>query len=215
MNKKLCLQIISFLILIALVIFFWPLLQELPIRELVEQEENQLIVVLIVITLFVSKSILFFLPVKLIYISAGVALPLGFALIVNLVGVFLEISLTYFYGRFLGQDIVQKIINRYPQISEKLKKGAAKDIYLIFFLRLAPVAIEPVSLFMGSTNFNYFRYSLASILGFAPKLLLFTVIGDTFVNPITFWRIFFVLFLIICWLLTILIIRQKKQKQEA
>ena len=56
------------------------------------------------------------------------------------------------------------------------RAGAAS----VFVMRLLPVfPIDFVSLFLGGSRYPFWRYLLLSVLGIAPRVVLFTLLGDT------------------------------------
>ncbi len=180
----------GFKILIASLMFialylFWDDIQALQIQELVNNVENIFVASLILLGTFTLKSLFFFLPLFLIFISSGMILPIIPAAILSIVGVTIEFSLTYLYGYFLGTDLVEKIVSKYPKFDEIVSYRSSNNIKVAFFLRLAPVMPEPVSLVLGATGNNYIEYILASVMGVMPKLLIFTLIGNAIINPIT------------------------------
>ena len=197
MYKDLFLKIIIAVFLLFLLYFFWEDIQSLNIQELLTNTQNQLKAALIIIGLLMVKSIFFFLPIPLVFLSAGMVLPAHLAVVVCSVGLFFEISLTYFYGYFLGKDFVQRLISRDNRIMKKLESN--NDILAIFFLRLAPVAVEPVSLIMGAGNRDYWHFAGASIMGLMPKMIIFIMIGDTLKSTISIGKIITFIILISMW----------------
>lgn len=180
----------GFKILIASLMFialylFWDDIQALQIQEMVNDVENIMVASLIILGTFTLKSLFFFLPLFLIFISSGMILPIIPAALLSILGVTIEFSLTYLYGYFLGTDLVESIVSKYPKFDEILSYRSSNNIKVAFFLRLAPMMPEPVSLVLGATGNNYIEYILASIMGVMPKLLIFTLIGNAVINPIS------------------------------
>ena len=116
----------------------------------------------------------------------------------------MEINLTYFLGYILGKDIVNSFIHRYQKFKQIQKYEAENDFDLTFILRLAPVAIEPVSLYLGASNNNYQNYIFASLIGIFPKLLFFTFIGEVFMNSFISFNIILGVILFLGWFLLII-----------
>ena len=127
-------------------------------------------------------------------------LPTHLAVLVCLSALFCEMSLTYFYGYFLKGDLTQRLL---AKIKIKNKNTFESEIYsevlITFFLRLAPVTIEPISFFMGANHNNYKEYIITSIIGIFPRMMLFIMIGDAFKNTITLGKIAVFIIFIIIW----------------
>lgn len=198
MYKRLAYRILGLIGILLIIYFFWEDIQGLNIRGLIQSSDNLLIVALIIMGLFTLKSIFFLIPAPLIFISAGMVLPTHLAVIFCSVAVFIGISLTYFYGYFLGRDFVQRRFSHSSWVSEKLDEGD-NVILAIFLLRLAPLALEPVSLVMGASSCKYVEYIGASLIGIMPKMFIYLMIGDTLKSPVTIGKITTFIIFIILW----------------
>lgn len=199
MKLPLLLRLLAVLVLIIVIIVLWNTLDLEKMRHLFLDPDNHCTVALILLGLFMSKSVLFFLPAKVLYIFSGMALPLYIAVFLNALGIFLEISLTYFYGYMLGNTYVERLMSRYAKFKKLLEYNMEQDLKVTFLLRLAPVAIEPVSLMMGASGNHYWRYVLASLMGIAPKLLFFTMVGNALIYPVNVYTILGFVSIILLW----------------
>ena len=96
-------------------------------------------------------------------------------------GILLEVFTTYLLGRFLGGNRVEQLLRK--------KKGGEKLLNLdlqdkpgfIFLVRFVPAfPIDFTSLFFGAfTKPRIFPpYLLMSLLGLAPRVIAFTILGD-------------------------------------
>ena len=103
------------------------------------------------------------------------------AVAVNLAGILLEVTVSYVFGRFLGGAYITKLLQskkggqRILEMQNK-RSGAAS----VFVMRLLPVfPIDFVSLFLGGSKYPFVKYLLLSVAGIAPRVILFTLLGDT------------------------------------
>ena len=119
------------------------------------------------------------IPASLIYISVGMAFDTKRAVIVNLLGIAIEVTVTFFMGKFLGKDAVEKKI-RNTKAGDKffsmLDKNRNVAIFLMRFIPAFPIDFS--SLFMGAFDFKFLPYLLLSVLGIAPRVIAFTILGD-------------------------------------
>jgi membrane protein DedA with SNARE-associated domain len=120
------------------------------------------------------------------------------AVVICLISLFCEMSLTYFYGYYLKGNLTQKLISKI-KIKNTFKSNINNNALITFFLRLTPVAVEPVSFYMGANHYNFGEYIIASITGILPRMMLFIMIGDTFKNSITMGKIAIFIIFIIIW----------------
>ena len=200
---KTAVMFVFFLILFL----FWDDLHQLNIQEIVSETGNRTTAALIILGLFTAKSIFFFIPVVLIYTSTGMVFPLVTAILINILGLFIEFTLTFFYGYFLGYEYVEKITDKHEKLKKVLHKNREK-ITLPFWLRLSPLALEPVSLLFGATGKNYLHYIGASLMGAIPKLLTCTLIGNAVVTPVTTFSIIQLVAAFLIWIVAIYVFKK-------
>lgn len=162
-------------------LFNYEQLTNLDIRALAQNAVSPAAAVGTVLGVYILKGLVFVIPASLFYISIGMAFPPLLAVAVNLGGILLEVIASYLFGLFLGGDYIEKLLMRKKggqKILEMQKKrsGAAS----VFVMRLLPVfPIDFVSLFLGGSKYPFGRYLVLSLCGIAPRVILFTLLGDT------------------------------------
>lgn len=145
---------------------------------------NPLLAALVLLLLFALKSLTVFLYCGLLYAAAGILFPLPVALIVNILGTSLMVSLPYFLGRQMGADAANQVIAKYPKAEQLRAFRQKNDGFFALIARL--IAILPcdvVSFFMGAIGVNYKKYLAGSLLGLTPLVLTFSVMGMSITNP--------------------------------
>lgn len=154
-------------------------LSNLDIRVLIAGASSIFIAELIILGVYAIKAVLMVIPASLIYISVGMAFDWKRAVIVNLLGIAIEVTVTFFMGKFLGKDAVEKKI-RNTKAGDKFFSMLDKNTNAaIFLMRLIPAfPIDFSSLFMGAFDFKFLPYLLLSVLGIAPRVIAFTILGD-------------------------------------
>ncbi|MGN0548516.1 MAG: TVP38/TMEM64 family protein [Acutalibacteraceae bacterium] len=157
----------------------YDFLSNLDIRTLIAGASSIFIAELIILGVYAVKAVTMVVPASLIYISVGMAFDPKRAVIVNLLGIALEVTVTYFLGKFLGKDAVEKKI-RSTKAGDKfftmLDKNRNAAIFLMRFIPAFPIDFS--SLFMGAFDFKFFPYLIFSVLGIAPRVIAFTVLGE-------------------------------------
>ena len=173
-------------IAVALAVFIavlcnYDTLTHLDMRTLAAAAPSLLAAVLTVLGVYVLKGLVFVIPASLFYISVGMAFEPLTAVAVNLAGILLEVNVSYVFGRFLGGAYIAKLLQskkggqRILEMQNK-RSGAAS----VFVMRLLPVfPIDFVSLFLGGSKYPFVKYLLLSVAGIAPRVILFTLLGDT------------------------------------
>lgn len=168
------------LTLFAVVLRYYHDLTHLDVRALAAAAPSVFAAAAVVLCVYILKGLVFVIPAALLYVPVGMAFSPGVAVAVNLAGVALEVTVSYLFGRFLGGDKVRAMLEKKKGGRKILdfqarKAGAAS----VFGMRLLPVfPIDFVSLFLGASRFGFWRYLPLSVVGIAPRVILFTLLGD-------------------------------------
>ncbi len=174
------LKIVFVVALLAVIIINYDTLSNLDIRALIAAASSVFAAAMLVEGVYFIKSLVFVVPASLIYISVGMAFDTWQALLINGIGIAVEITSTYFMGKILGKDAVTKRLSG-NKAGEKLLNMKSKNKNLmIFTIRFTGIPIDFSSLFMGAFDFKFLPYFLISLLGLLPRVFLLTVIGDGF-----------------------------------
>lgn len=169
---------------VAMIIFVFAVinydkLKNIDIRALVDASGNMLVAVGAIWGVYLTKSILFIIPASLIYISIGMAFEPVTASLISLVGIIIEVTMTYFLGLFLGGEYVNKQLEK-TKAGKKILDMKLNDSFIALLpIRALPVfPIDFVSLFWGASKCSFHRYFFASVIGIMPRVVLFTILGD-------------------------------------
>ena len=150
----------------------------------------------VVLLMYFVKGLIFVLPASVIYVAVGIVLDTWLAVAVNITGIIIEVTVSYLLGRFLGGDYVRKLLSKKKAGQKILATDFQNKKWLIFTTRLLPVfPIDFLSLFFGATKSNFLLYFLSSVAGLAPRVILFTIIGDNLFKWIPMDKL---IFIIIC-----------------
>lgn len=139
----------------------------------------------IVMLLYTLKSILFFIPVAFLYILTGNLFSPAYSIVLNIVGLSLNLTLTFFLGRVLGREFVEKLIRRF-QKAKKFMENSDKNNVTLFALRASGIfPVELISLVCGCTGYRYWGFLGLSLLAMVPTLIPFSVMGEALKNPLS------------------------------
>lgn len=183
MNKKnLILDILKIAVAAAIVTFTilnFDRLSNLDVRELVAGASSVLAAALTVLGVYLLKSAVMIIPASMIYISVGMAFDTATALTINLLGILIEVTATYFLGKFLGKSTVEKIISDSKAGQRLLAVKDSNKNRALLAIRFLPVfPIDFSSLFLGAFDYKFLPYLLISMLGISPRVIVFTIVGD-------------------------------------
>ena len=172
------LRVLLVLAILITVIFKYNDLVNIDVRALVEKTDSLFEAGATVVGVYSLKAIVFVIPASVLYMAVGMAFDFLPGLLVNAIGLFAELNITYFIGKFLGGERVERKLKASKK-GEKIISLRDKKTPYIFVARLLPVfPIDFVSLFFGASNMGYVRYILISFFGVMPRILLITLLGD-------------------------------------
>ena len=194
-NKKELIKLIS-KIAVALAVFVFVLINykelvNIDVREIVSAAPSiplgsawsaapsLLPAVLSVLAIYCVKGLVLVIPASLVYISVGMAFSPLTAVLVNIAGILVEFTASYLFGLFLGGDYINKMMQKQKygkKILEMQENKKDASVFLMRFITVFP--LDFVSLFLGSSKYNFGKYILFSFLGLAPRVILFTILGD-------------------------------------
>ena len=154
-------------------------LKNIDVRALVEASTGMIAAIGTIFGIYIVKSVLFIIPASLIYISVGMAFTPWQAILINLFGIVIEVSVTYVLGLFLGGDYVNRLLSKSKGGQKILDLEISSRFSVLLGIRALPVfPIDFVSLFWGAAKCPFIKYFLASVIGIMPRVILFTILGD-------------------------------------
>lgn len=166
------------LAILFVIIFKYNDLVNIDVRALVEKTNTLFEAGAAVVGVYSLKAIVFVIPASVLYMAVGMAFDFAPGLLVNAIGLFAELNITYFIGKFLGGERVEKKLRQSKKGKKIIELRDKKTPYL-YLARLLPVfPIDFVSLFFGASNMGYLRYILISFFGVMPRIILITLLGD-------------------------------------
>ena len=185
------------LALFAVAIIKYDTLSNLDVTKLVSGVSSMPLTIVIILAVYVVKALVFVLPASVVYVAVGTILPPAIAVLVNLTGIFLEVTVTYILGRFLGRDAVERLLSRSEKGKKLLEKAPENKPAVILTVRAIPAfPIDFISLFYGASGVGYVKYALLSLAGISWRVILFTLLGDAVFAWIPMDKI--ILLVIIC-----------------
>lgn len=189
-------------------------LVNIDVRALVEKTDTLFEAGAAVVGIYGLKAIVFVIPASVLYMAVGMAFDFLPGLLVNALGLFVELNLTYFIGKFLGGERVEKKI-RSSKKGEKIIALRDKKTPYIFLARLLPIfPIDFVSLFFGASNMGYLRYILVSFFGVMPRIILITLLGDKIYDLIPIKLMMTVIIIAIATVSVVALVRYILKKGE-
>lgn len=175
-------DVIRVLIVVAVVvfvIFHFDQLRNLRVEEIVRRAGSPWKAFLLVMVLFAVKSIVLVVPAAVVNIGVGMAFTPGIGVLVNIAGVVVELTTSYFMGYFLGGEFVERQLDKLKRGKEYLEDDTKNSMAVMFFLRFIPIfSVNAFSMFYGSSHYNYWKYLVISMAGMLPRVIVLSVFGN-------------------------------------
>lgn len=179
---------VFFLTLLVLLLQVQPALAydaELTPEELAEHApKNHVLAVILMLVAFAVKSLIFFVPIPVLYLASGLIFDPVTAFILNFFGMLVCTAVPYWIGRFSGAGLFQKLIKRYPKLQVLDTFQHQNQWFISFMVRAVGfLPCDTVSLVLGAWEISFLKYLSGTALGMLPGLVATTMVGITVTNP--------------------------------
>ena len=151
---------------------------------------NRIVTALLIILLFAIKSMTVFVLYNIPVAAAGLLFPFWEALIINLIGTAICVSLPYFIGRTqAGGPLVKNALEKNAVLRRISESEREYSFALSLILRVLSLPSDLLGLFLGSMKISYPVFFISSMLGITPGMVWVTLLGGAAVGRGTpaFW----------------------------
>ncbi len=151
----------------------------------ITQLDSNVEILICIFALYIAKCQLP-IPMGFLCVISGVVFPITQAIIINIVFSVFFFSVKYWEGIFIGGGWTGMIlgIKKLKFLREWIEFKGTGNPYVLFVSRLVPsIPLGMVSKYYGSMRYDFVYYTCLSILGFAPRLYMYTTIGNAIYNP--------------------------------
>ncbi|AFS79632.1 putative membrane protein [Gottschalkia acidurici 9a] len=120
-------------------------------------------------------------PDSVLVIAGGMVFGLVKGTILTSIGSFLGATVSFYISRILGQKIVSKFIKGKSVNLEKYSEQGG--LFIILMLRLIPLfPFKVVSYSAGLSNIRFKDFTIATVIGSIPGIIVYTNLGDKSMN---------------------------------
>ena len=145
---------------------------------------NPVLAALLLLALYGVKSLTIAFPILLLQVAAGHLFPTGVALVVNLLGLVVDLTIPFWIGRASGSGLIQKLTKRFPKLEGLLGIQQNNTFFLSFFLRVINcLPGDVISMYLGATGTPYLTFLAGQMLGSLPSTICATVLGSSISDP--------------------------------
>ena len=182
-NKKKIVSITFILIIVLITYFIFKIFTPEKIRNIIQSYGKNSAIIYI---LLFSILPIFFFPVPILALAAGISFGLFEGVIYTILGAMINSSIMFIMAKKFAKDKVLEIFRK--KISKKwydkiINAEKNKGIFIIFLMRLLPIApYNVINYLSGLTEISFFKYSLATFFGIIPGTFVFLNVGDKAIN---------------------------------
>ncbi len=184
------LQIAAGILMLVMVVLCIYLVQKYNIKvsnipELSQQITGGTAAIAIGIIIFsVVKSFALVFPPAVVFSICGYIMPnFWLALLINIVSVFLSLSIPYFLGRFTGAGMVNTLKGKFKAIKKIDDFAGANETEMTFAIKLSGIMPGDLSsLLFGAMGISFKNYTIGANLGNLPLVIVYTFFGITLKN---------------------------------
>lgn len=145
---------------------------------------NPWLAALFLIALFALKSLSVSFPQDILFYASGIMFPMPIAILVNLAGLAVNLTIPYYIGMFSGSDTADRLTRKYKKLDEVKSLRTGNEFFFVFFLRFVGLlSCDVLSMYMGSVKVKYKNFIIAGLLGCLPRLIIKTVVGASASDP--------------------------------
>ena len=139
-----------------------------------------------IMLLYFIKSFFPIYSTSTVCFLTGLVFPIYVAVPVNAVGLFIQFTIKYFWGKKIGAPYAWKLVAKNEQLAALIQSDGKGNPVLLALLRLFPsLPVNTFSAIYGSFDFGYVKFVLISLLGFMPKLIIFYETGKNLFDPLS------------------------------
>lgn len=179
------LQIVAGVFMVAMVVLCIILIQKYDIKvsnipELSQKITGGTVTIALGIILFsVVKSFALVFPPAVIFAICGYLMPnYWLALLINLISVFLSLSIPYFLGRFTGASMVDTLKGKFKALKKLDDFAGVNEMQMTFAVKLSGILPGDLSsLVFGAMGISYKNYMVGANLGMLPLAIVYTLFG--------------------------------------
>lgn len=167
------------------ILFFLCTRREFSVESILQYSpKSPFLAACMMLLLYAGKSMSIVFPMMVLQIVGGHLFPTPVALLVNILGMVVLLTLPYWVGYFSGSELIAKLMKKYPKLAMAVEYQQQDSFFVTFFLRV--ISILPgdvVSMYFGATKVPFWTYLWGSSLGTVPGVITATLMGSALTDP--------------------------------
>ena len=148
--------------------------------------ENAAMAAAVMLALFTLKGCTVFVNGNILYAACGVLFPLPAAIAVNTAGSIIMTTIPFFIGRKSGTTTMDALAQKYKKLEMARNAPRYNELLFTLFMRILGILpCEPVGMYLGSCGLRYSKYIVGTMIGLAPAIVAYAIIGEYAADPMS------------------------------
>lgn len=137
-----------------------------------------------IIIFSVVKSFALVFPPAVVISICGYLMPnFALALLINIISVFLSLTIPYYLGKFTGSSMAEVLKKKFKVIKKIDDFAGANEMKMTFVIKMSGLLPGDLSsLLFGAMNISFKNYFIGANLGMLPLILVYTGFGYALKN---------------------------------
>lgn len=146
--------------------------------------EDSILAAVFLIAMYALKSVTIFFPIIILNFTGGFLFPTHIALLVNAIGLLVDLTIPYWIGRLSGSSFADKLCKKYPRLNEIIRHQQNNEFFMTFFLRvISCLPSDAVSMYFGASKTPFWMFLCGSFMGAIPGIFSATLLGTSITEP--------------------------------
>ncbi len=138
---------------------------------------------LFMIVIFGLKSICVVVYVGFLYALTGIMFPMYEAVVINILGTVVMLTIPYVWGRYAGKTAIEYVERKSPKVKKVQELSEINGFLFTLILRSNGILpCDIMSIYLGAIGVPYPTYIGASVLGMLVLAVTFPIIGTNVLN---------------------------------
>lgn len=145
--------------------------------------KSKWLIIIAIFLLYIIDAYTGILPMNFLIVLSGIVFPMPAAVLINIAGLLILMSIKYDMGSKKGAGSAKHILKRYPGVMDFLEDDKKSGLLLVVFRLVPNFPFGMVSRLYGSAHFPFEKFIFLSLLGYVPRLLSYSFIGNKVFDP--------------------------------
>ena len=143
------------------------------------------ITALVFIIVYILKPIVMFIPLPILYMTAGFIFGKWIALAITFGGIALALISGYYTGKFLGEERVNHYLAKNISVKRFLEDRNKEVLSFCFLYRILPLPFDVFNIVCGAISIPFLKYLIVSLLGLSVWIIPNILAGAYITNPLS------------------------------